>query len=107
MLRWLRKNIRYVEVDFIGTKQFRRRKKLLYITIYVIDLRNIEVELIDIKTEKFGTFKKPTFCQKLRLIEVCYSKVSLYFYFFNLVVSERLPCGSTKGNHADMLDLAV
>ena len=53
------------------------RKKLRYNQIYGIDLRNIEVKLIDTKREIFRTFKfkKSMFYQNLRLIELHYHEV--------------------------------
>ena len=53
-------------------------KKLRYTKIYAINLRIIEVKIIDTKREIFGTLKETTFYQKIRLIELRYIKVSLY-----------------------------
>ena len=70
--------MRYVEVYYIGIYQLWRRKKLRYNKIYAIDLRNIEVKLINTKREIFGTLRKTTLYQNLRLIELRYMEVLLY-----------------------------
>ena len=44
-------------------------KNMLY-KIYAIDLRNIEVKLIDTKRKIFGTFKKTMLHQIICLIEL-------------------------------------
>ena len=48
----------------------RGRKKLRFNKIYAIDLHNIEVKLIDRKTEIFGNFKKNMLYENIRLIEL-------------------------------------
>ena len=69
--------MRYVEVYYIGIYQLWRRKKLRYNKIYAIDLRNVEVKLIDTKREIFGTLRKTTLYRNLRLIELRYIEVLL------------------------------
>ena len=72
--------MRYVEVYYIGIYQLWRRKKLRYNKIYAIDLRNVEVKLIDTKREIFGTLRNTTLYQNLLLIELRYMEVLLYFF---------------------------
>ena len=84
--------MRNVEVYYIGIFQFWRRKKLRYNKIYAIDLRNVEVKLINTKREIFGTLRKTTLYQNLRLIELRYIEVLLYYKngVFNLKLEKYI-----------------